>query len=50
MPIAKLFVYDVWQLGAGAVWIAFLGLGITLLAAGLTYQRFQDRIQKFIRE
>ncbi len=50
VPIGKLFLYDIWQLGPAVVWIAFLGLGIVLLITGLTYQRFQDRIQKFIRE
>ena len=50
VPIIKLFIYDVWQLGPEVVYIAFIGLGIALLSAGLTYQRFQERIQKFIRE
>jgi uncharacterized membrane protein len=49
VPIAKVFVYDVWALETLYRIIAFVGLGLLLLAGAYLYQRYGKAIRGFIR-
>jgi uncharacterized membrane protein len=41
--LLKLFAYDIMVLGTGAKTIAFISLGVLLLAASFLYSRFKDK-------
>ncbi|MFH1140081.1 MAG: DUF2339 domain-containing protein, partial [Chloroflexota bacterium] len=48
VPVAKLFVFDVFQLERGYRVAAFITLGVLLLATGLAYQRYSQAIRGFL--
>ena len=50
VPIAKLFVYDVFVLERAYRVAAFIGLGALLLVGGYLYQRFGKAIRGFLLE
>ena len=50
VPIAKVFVYDVFLLEQVYRIVAFVGLGVLLLIGGYLYQRFSQVIRGFIVE
>ena len=50
IPIVKLFVYDVFALETVYKMIAFVGLGLLLVASGYLYQRYRDVIMGFLNE
>jgi uncharacterized membrane protein len=50
IPIAKVFVYDVFALEQLYRIIAFVGLGLLLIASGYLYQRYRVAIKDFIVE
>jgi len=50
IPIVKLFVYDVFALETVYKMIAFIGLGLLLVASGYLYQRYRDVIMGFLVE
>ena len=50
MPIAKVFVYDVFALERGYRIGAFIGLGVLLMAGGYLYQRYSQAIKGFLVE
>lgn len=47
IPVTKLFVFDVFLLGLEYRVSAFVSLGLLLLATGLAYNRYNDRIRGF---
>ncbi len=47
VPVAKLFVFDVFLLDRGYRVGAFVILGLLLLAMGLTYQRYRSSVKGF---
>ncbi len=48
IPIGKVFVYDVFTLKQLYRIIAFIGLGVLLLASAYLYQRYSQSIRGFI--
>ena len=48
VPIVKVFVYDVWVLETLYKVVAFVGLGLLLVASGFLYQRYREAIGSFI--
>ena len=50
VPIAKVFLYDVWALQTLYRIVAFVGLGILLIVGGYLYQRNSKRIIGFFNE
>ena len=48
IPVAKLFVFDVFLLDLGYRVAAFLTLGVLLLAMGLVYQRYSHAVRGFV--
>jgi uncharacterized membrane protein len=48
VAIAKVFVYDVFKLAMVYRIVAFVGLGLLLLASGYLYQRYSKRIREFL--
>jgi len=50
IPIVKVFVYDVFALETVYRIIAFMGLGILLVASGYLYQRYRNVIRGFVVE
>jgi uncharacterized membrane protein len=48
VPIIKVFVYDVFALQQGYRIIAFVGLGVLLLASAYLYQRYSKIIRGFL--
>ena len=50
IPVAKVFVYDVFQLEQAYRVAAFIGLGALLLIGGYLYQRFGRAIKEFVTE
>ncbi|MGE5191661.1 MAG: DUF2339 domain-containing protein [Deltaproteobacteria bacterium] len=46
---AKVFLFDVWQLEKEIRYIAFVGLGASLLLVSFLYRRFRDRIRAWIK-
>ena len=48
LSILKVFVYDVFALETLYRIIAFVGLGLLLLAGGYLYQRYRTRIREFL--
>ena len=50
IPVAKVFVYDVFQLEQAYRVAAFIGLGALLLIGGYLYQRFGHAIREFVTE
>ena len=50
IPVAKVFVYDVFQLEQAYRVAAFIGLGALLLIGGYLYQRFGRAIREFVTE
>jgi uncharacterized membrane protein len=50
VPVAKLFVYDIFQLDQGYRVAAFLSLGAIMVAGGFLYQRFRGAIRGFLLE
>ena len=50
VPVAKLFLYDVFELEQGYRVAAFLSLGLILVAGGFLYQRFRGAIRGFLLE
>ena len=50
IPVAKVFVYDVFQLEQAYRVAAFVGLGALLLIGGYLYQRFGRAIREFVTE
>ncbi|MCL0102289.1 DUF2339 domain-containing protein, partial [Dehalococcoidia bacterium] len=48
IPIAKVFVYDVFMLSTTYRVTAFIGLGFLLLASGYAYQRFGNLIKGYL--
>jgi uncharacterized membrane protein len=49
-PVAKVFVYDVFALERIYRVVAFVGLGVLLLAGGYGYQRYAKAIRGFLTE
>ena len=43
VTLVKLFAYDILVLGTGAKTIAFISLGVLLLAASFLYSKFKDK-------
>ena len=50
VPIAKVFVYDVFSLEQVYRIVAFVGLGVLLLVSGYLYHRYSEAIRGFIVE
>lgn len=50
IPVAKLFVFDVFLLERGYRVAAFVTLGVLLLGTGLVYQRYSQAIRGFLFE
>lgn len=50
IAIGKVFVYDVFNLAMVYRIVAFIGLGLLLIAAGYLYQRYKQRIVTFLKE
>lgn len=50
VPIGKVFIYDVWALETIYRIVAFVGLGLLLLASAYLYQRYSKTIKGFIIE
>jgi uncharacterized membrane protein len=50
VPVAKLFLYDVFELDQGYRVAAFLSLGVILVSGGFLYQRFRGAIRGFLLE
>ena len=48
IPVAKLFVFDVFLLEQGYRVAAFVTLGVLLLGTGLVYQRYSQAIRGFL--
>jgi hypothetical protein len=48
IAIGKVFVYDVFKLAMVYRIVAFVGLGLLLLASGYLYQRYSKRIREFL--
>ena len=48
LPVAKLFVFDVFLLERGYRVAAFVTLGVLLLGTGLVYQRYSLAIRGFL--
>jgi len=48
IPILKVFIYDIWALGLLYRIIAFIGLGLLLLAIAYLYQRHSRAIRGFL--
>ncbi len=48
IAIGKVFVYDVFKLAMVYRIVAFMGLGLLLLASGYLYQRYSKRIREFL--
>ena len=48
VPVAKLFVFDVFLLHMEYRVAAFLTLGVLLLAMGLVYQRYSRAVRGFV--
>jgi uncharacterized membrane protein len=48
IAIGKVFVYDVFKLAMVYRIVAFIGLGLLLLASGYLYQRYSKRIVEFL--
>ena len=48
LPIAKLFTFDIFLLEQGYRVVAFVTLGILLLATGLAYQRYSEAFRGFL--
>ena len=48
IPVAKLFVFDVFLLERGYRVAAFVTLGVLLLGTGLVYQRYSQAIRGFL--
>lgn len=49
LVVAKLYLFDVWQLGRLFRSTAFVGLGLLLVAASYLYSRQRERLAKWIR-
>jgi uncharacterized membrane protein len=47
LPVVKLFVFDVFLLDRGYRVVAFVTLGVLLLALGLAYQRYSEALRGF---
>ena len=45
---AKVFLVDVWDLAPVIRYVAFIGLGVSLLSTSYFYRRFKDRLREFI--
>jgi uncharacterized membrane protein len=50
VPVAKVFVYDVWAMDQVYRVVAFVGLGVLLLVGGYLYQRYSLAIRGFLSE
>lgn len=50
VPVAKLFVYDAFELAQAYRVAAFIGLGVLLIAGGFLYQRFGRAIRGVLLE
>ena len=48
IPVAKLFVYDTFNLEQIYRIISYVFLGILLIIGGFMYQKYEDRIKEFI--
>jgi len=48
VPVGKVFIYDVWALETIYRIVAFVGLGLLLLASAYLYQRYSKAIRGFI--
>ena len=48
--IAKLYLSDVWVLSRGYLILAFLGLGVVLLAVSYLYSRYKKVIEKLWKD
>ena len=48
LPVAKLFVYDIFLLERGYRVAAFVTLGVLLLGMGLVYQRYSRAVRGFL--
>ena len=48
VPIAKVFIYDVWVLEKVYRIVAFTGLGLLLLASAYLYNRYSRAIKGFL--
>jgi hypothetical protein len=46
--LARVFIFDIWKLTMGYRIVSFLALGISLLALGFFYNRFQEKIREWI--
>jgi uncharacterized membrane protein len=50
VAILKLFLWDMLQLGGGYRVVAFVSVGVLLLAGGFVYHRYADVIKGFIMD
>jgi hypothetical protein len=49
LTTAKVFLYDVWYLDPKIRTVAFIGLGVALMATSFLYRRYRDRIKDWIK-
>lgn len=48
--IVKLYVYDIWLLAVGYRMVAFIVLGVMLLAGSYLYSKYRDKLSTLIRD
>jgi uncharacterized membrane protein len=46
--LARVFLFDIWQLGEFYRWLAFVSLGLTLLGVAALYARFSEEMRKWL--
>lgn len=49
LTTAKVFLYDVWYLDPKIRTVAFVGLGVALMATSFLYRRYRERIKDWIK-
>lgn len=49
LTTAKVFLYDVWYLDPKIRTVAFIGLGVALMATSFLYRRYRERIKDWIK-
>jgi hypothetical protein len=50
LVVVKLYVYDVWELSRLFRTVAFVGLGVLLLATSYLYSRFRPALARFLKD
>jgi len=46
--LGRVFIFDVWRLGALYRILSFLALGLVLLVLGFLYNRYQEKIREWL--